>query len=131
MINTLDIGKYIYSKLSGNDDLVSLLGGTKIYPLIADNDVKFPFIVYRRSNLVSMGCKDGMYEDHVLVEVTVVSDKYSKSIEIVNKIRELIEVQYSSFDDMEICDTTIEAASEDYTDNSYVQRVTFNLKINN
>ena len=56
MIDTLNLGKYIYSKLSQ-------IEGVKSYPLIADNDAKFPFIVYKRENLVSNGCKDGYYED--------------------------------------------------------------------
>ena len=77
MIDTLNLGKYIYSKLSQ-------IQGVKSYPLIADNDAKFPFIVYKRINLESSGCKDGYYEDKVVVEVIIVTDKYYKGIEIAN-----------------------------------------------
>ncbi len=56
MIDTLNIGKYIYSVLKNGTDV-------EVYPLVADNDAKFPFIVYKRENLVSERCKDGYYED--------------------------------------------------------------------
>jgi hypothetical protein len=55
MIDTLNIGKYIYSVLKFTN-----IG---VYPLVADNDAKYPFIVYRRIGMVSSGCKDGYYED--------------------------------------------------------------------
>ena len=64
MIDTLNIGKYIYSRLSQ-------IEGVKSYPLVADNDAKLPFIVYKRVNLESSGSKDGYYEDKVTMEVVV------------------------------------------------------------
>lgn len=131
MINTLNIGKYVYNTLKNNADLVELLGGKKIYPLVADNNVKYPFIIYKRLNLTSNGCKDGIYEDNVIVEVNIVSDKYDKSIEIANKVRETLEVQNVVYEDMDINDTTINTATEDFVENAYVQSIQFNLKINN
>ena len=76
MIDSLNIGKYIYSVLKETD--------VEVYPLVADNDAKFPFIVYKRNNLVSNGCKDGYYEDVVSYEVVIVTDTYYKGIEIAN-----------------------------------------------
>jgi hypothetical protein len=86
MINTLNIGKYVFSILNNSKDIKC-----KVYPLIADNDAKFPFIVYRRMNLISYTTKDGLQEDDVTVEIIVVSDKYSDSIEIATTIRTLLE----------------------------------------
>ena len=128
MINTLDIGKYIYNILSGNDYITQ--ENVQIYPLVADNDAKFPFIIYKRTGLVSYICKDGTYQDDVTIEIKVVSDKYSVGITLANLIRSLIQRPYNTYGDMEINDVTINFASEDFIENAYIQTMQFTLKIN-
>lgn len=125
MINTLNIGKYIYSTISGDNQITC-----KVYPLIADNDAKFPFIVYRRTGLVSGTTKDGLTEDEVTVEIVIVSDKYSVGLDLAIKVRNLLEKQSVIYEDIEINDTTLNLATEEYSDNSYIQRMQFNMKIN-
>lgn len=44
MIDSLGIGKVIYT----------LLGDFKTYPLVADNNAKYPFIVYNNTLLILM-----------------------------------------------------------------------------
>lgn len=126
MINTLDIGKYIYSTLNGSDAITC-----KVYPLIADNDAKYPFIIYKRINLQSNGCKDGLIEDLVDIEITVVADKYSTSVELATQIRNLLERQHAEYSDLNIDDATITMANEEFSNNSFVQRMHFNFKITN
>lgn len=128
MINTLDIGKYIYNILSGNDYIIQ--ENVQIYPLVADNDAKFPFIIYKRTGLVSYICKDGTYQDDVTIEIKVVSDKYSVGITLANLIRSLIQRPYNTYGDIEINDVTINFASEDFIENAYIQTMQFTLKIN-
>ena len=125
MINTLNIGKYIYSTISGDNQITC-----KVYPLVADNDAKFPFIVYRRSGLVSGTTKDGLTEDDVTVEIVIVSDKYSVGLDLAIKVRNLLEKQSVIYEDIEINDTTLNLATEEYNDNSYIQRMQFNMIIN-
>lgn len=125
MINTLNIGKYIYSTISGDNQITC-----KVYPLIADNDAKFPFIVYRRTGLVSGTTKDGLTEDNVTVEIVIVSDKYSVGLDLAIKVRNLLEKQSVIYEDIEINDTTLNLATEEYSDNSYIQRMQFDMKIN-
>ena len=125
MINTLNIGKYIYSTISGDNQITC-----KVYPLIADNDAKFPFIVYRRTGLVSGTTKDGLTEDEVTVEIVIVSDKYSVGLDLAINVRNLLEKQSVVYEDIEINDTTLNLATEEYSDNSYIQRMQFDMKIN-
>lgn len=125
MINTLNIGKYIYSTISGDNQITC-----KVYPLIADNDAKFPFIVYRRTGLVSGTTKDGLTEDDATVEIVIVSDKYSVGLDLAIKVRNLLEKQSVIYEDIEINDTTLNLATEEYSDNSYIQRMQFDMKIN-
>ena len=76
MIDSLGIGKVIFT----------LLGDFKTYPLVADNNAKYPFIVYKRNNVISSTCKDGSYED--TVDIGTMMD--SEGIKIANKVREIL-----------------------------------------
>ena len=126
MIDTLNIGKFIYNTLSGDSSI-----NCKVYPLVADNDAKFPFIIYRRANLDSATSKDGVFEDNVDVEITVVSDKYSVGVELASQIRNDFEKMSVIYDNMEIMDGDLNLATEEYSNNAYVQRMNFNFKVKN
>jgi nitrogen regulatory protein PII-like uncharacterized protein len=128
MINTLNIGQYIYNRLNSAQSLKPL--NVKIYPLIADNDAKFPFIVYKRTGMTSELTKDGSCQDDVVVEIKVVTDTYSDGVFIASIVRELIQRQYVRFDSYEINDVTLNFANEDFIENAYVQTMQFTLKIN-
>lgn len=125
MINTLNIGKYIYTTLQQSEDITC-----KVYPLVADNDAKYPFIIYKRVNLLSSDVKDGIIEDDVTIEIVVVSDKYSVGVDIATKVRELLEKEHVTFQEMEIDDCKIVLATEEFN-NAFVQRMQFNFKVNN
>lgn len=127
MIDTLNIGKYIHSVLADASSGIN----AKDYPLVADNDAKYPFIVYRRIDLNSATCKDGVYQDDVRIEIIVVTDKYYVGIDIATRIRKLLEKQQVVFNDMVINDGHLMMATEEYSNNAYVQRLNFNFKIDN
>ena len=125
MINTLNIGKYIYTTLQQSEDITC-----KVYPLVADNDAKYPFIIYKRVNLLSSDVKDGIIQDDVTIEIVVVSDKYSVGVDIATKVRELLEKEHVTFQEMEIDDCKIVLATEEFN-NAFVQGMQFNFKVNN
>lgn len=128
MINTLNIGKVIYSLLHTIEIDDKQL--TNIYPLIAENGTSFPFIVYSRDNLIPKFCKDGCYEDEVSITVRIVSATYYGGLDLAQQVREkLTLIDYKS-DDMVIT-SNLDNATESYEENSYIQTLTFNLKINN
>ena len=70
-------------------------------------------------------------EDKVVMEVIVVTDKYYRGIEIATQVRELLEVQHTTYNDMEINDTLLTLATEDYNNNAFVQRMQFSINVNN
>ena len=119
MIDSLGIGKVIYT----------LLGDFKTYPLVADNNTKYPFIVYKRNNVISSTCKDGSYEDTVDIGITIVTMKYAEGIEIANKVREILQRQVIKIDDMILNDTYLISANESFTDNVFVQNLNFRTTI--
>lgn len=124
MINTLNIGAFIYDTLKG-------IGDVKTYPIIADNDAQLPFIVYRRNGLIGDKTKDGYHEEKVSVEITVVADTYSKSIDVANKARKALEHRKGNYDDYYVNECYLTNADERYTANNYIQTMTFVLTINN
>lgn len=123
MINTLNIGSFISYRLTNI--------GVKVYPIIADNDAKSTFIVYRRNGLSSNLCKDGIYQETVSVEITIVSPTYSTSIETATKVRRAIERYRGTYDDYNIDDIFLTFADEQYIQNQYIQKLTFDIIITN
>lgn len=123
MINTLNIGSFISSRLTNI--------GVKVYPIIADNDAKSTFIVYRRNGLSSNLCKDGIYQETVSVEITIVSPTYSTSIETATKVRRAIERYRGTYDDYNIDDIFLTFADEQYIQNQFIQKLTFDIIITN
>lgn len=127
MVNSILIGKTIYKLLTDSDELKKYVDN-KIYPLIADDGVTFPFIIYYRTSIRNTVCKDGYYEDEVSFSIIAVSNSYIQSLVIANIIR-------SIFEKKKLTDTiyncTVEDIDEDYRDNAYVQQLDFNCKISN
>lgn len=127
MIDSVLIGKVIYKLLSSNDQLKQYVN-KKIYPLIADNDVTYPFIIFYRTSITNNHCKDGYYEDEVSFSVMVVSNKYMESLEIANIVRSIFEKKRLTD---EITDCILQDVDEDYRDNAYIQQLYFQCKITN
>lgn len=131
MINTRNIGSFIYDTMINDEILTKTLKvGDNIFPIVAEEGTNYPFIIYKRTGLVSNGCKDGYYEDTTRVEIRTVCSTYEQSINIINRIRELFERQHFVYNGMEINDVTIEGASENYEYNAFTQLLNLNLKIN-
>lgn len=126
MVNSILIGKTIYKLLSESEELKQYVGD-KVYPLIADEDVTFPFIVYYRTQIRSNGCKDGYYEDDVSFTIIVVSNNYLQSLEIANVVRKIFEKKRLT-EDITYC--TVDDIDEDYRENAYVQQIYFSCKMN-
>ena len=79
MINSIQIGKVIYSKLSENEIIQNVVAD-RIYPVIAEQTTNYPFIIYYRNSIVNtIFNKDGSVEDDVSFSITVVSTKYNES----------------------------------------------------
>lgn len=127
MVNSILIGKTIYKLLTDSDELKKYVDN-KIYPLIADDGVTFPFIIYYRTSIRNNICKDGYYEDEVSFSIIAVSNSYIQSLEIANIVRSIFEKDKLTDT---IYNVTVEDIDEDYRDNAYVQQLDFNCKISN
>lgn len=124
MIDSLDFGKYIYDTLH---DLVD----NRVYPLVADNNVSFPFIIYQRTGLTSEATKDGFIQDDVRMRITVVAETYSKSLSLAKQVRERMEVKDADYDGMTVEEVSLLSGSEEYINNAFIQTLEFDFILNN
>lgn len=125
MVDSILIGKTIYNLLNSSDELKKYVDN-KIYPLVADEGVTFPFVVFYRTQIRNVVCKDGYYEDEVGFSIIAVSNKYLESLEIANIIRSIFEKKKLT---ETIYNCTVEDIDEDYKENAYIQQIYFNCKI--
>ena len=128
-MDSLKVGKEIYSLLNGNDSLTGVVG-SKIYPIIVEKETTYPFIVYKRSNIIPDYIipdytKDFHFKDEVIIDIICVSDDYSESVDIASMVRDILEDK--RFADIE--SIKLESADEDFIDDAYVQTLSFNLII--
>lgn len=124
-MDSLKVGKVIFSLLNGNSDLTAFVNN-KIYPIIVEKETTFPFIVYKRNNIIPDYTKDFHFKDNVIIDIICVSTNYAESIEIAGIVRNILEDK--RYDDIQ--SIKVESADEDYTDDAYVQTLSFNLTIN-
>lgn len=131
MIDTLNIGSFIYDTIKADKQLTDTLRiSTNVFPIVAEDGTDYPFVTYRRTGLVSNNCKDGYYEDIVRVEIKAICATYIESVQVINRIRELFECQHIEYENMTIEDTSIENASENYEYNAFTQTINLVFKIN-
>lgn len=123
MIESLKIGEYIF-------DRIKTITGYDCYPCIADNDVKFPYIVYNRTGLSTRLTKDGYTEDNISFEISVYSDKYAQSVAVADAVRGALEVMSVTHDDiLELDNSVIVNSNETWQNNTYVQNITWNANV--
>lgn len=120
MIDSLNIGQTIFTRL---DDITEL--GHRIYPLIAENNTVFPFVIYTRTSLSDILCKDGLYQDAIIMSIEVVTDNYSQGIDIAQQIRERLTFRTPTIQ------SHMSAAHEEYANDAYIQTMEYTINMNN
>lgn len=125
-MDSIKIGKEIYSLLNGSVELTSLVGN-RIYPIIVEKECSYPFIVYKRTNIIPDYTKDLHYKDSVLMDIICVSNDYSEAIEIASMVRNLLEDKKFRLQGIE--SIKLESADEDFIDDAYIQTISFNITI--
>lgn len=125
---SLQVGKAIYSLLSSNQQLVSIVDGN-IFPLIAEINTTFPFIVYKREAITPQYTKDYWTSDEVMINVMVASNDYVQSIEIADLVRQSLDQKQGEYSGIKIRDLRLIQADEDFIDDTYIQYLTFKIRI--
>ncbi len=134
MIQTLDIGKAIYSLLV-SDTTVSALVGENIFPLVAPEGTEFPYVVYSCVSMTTARDKDQLfYQQDVSEAVIVCTEDYTSGIEIATAIAQALQFEekqviLDSGMTIDIMESGFSGKTEDYVQNTYVQGLMFNLKL--
>lgn len=123
-MKNIDIGKQIIELLAKDEELTKLVG-KKIFPLVANADTTFPFIVYKRAGFQPALNKD-FEGEKITVDFVTCSTSYEESLKIANKIYQgLVHVETDVIDDSVAINLY-----EDYISDTYCQFITiiFTLK---
>lgn len=134
MKNSIKTTKYIMTMLKGNEELIKLVPGSKIYPIDAKLSSTMPFIIVERTSITPGYAKDGDYEDDVNILVYVVSNTYENAVDIASEVRRTLELHdYNDPDGTYISIIELTGVSENFLDISgktaYSQELTFNVKM--
>jgi len=127
MDNTILAGKYIRQIMVDNQELMELIAANKIFPLIANPDTTFPFIVYSRTNLIPTYTKDLLTDNLVSFVVIVVSDNYVQSLNIANAVRHSLEGYRYQDNDIKIYPIKFDSITEETMEDAYIQRLSFSF----
>lgn len=130
METSLNIGKVI-KEILYRDETLNNLVKNQVFPLIAEENTTFPFIVYRRNSIRKASTKDYVNDEIASVDVVVASDKYAQSVEIAERVRFVLERGEYDGENFSVDNITLANASEQYIQNTYIQTLTFDIEINN
>lgn len=122
-MSCLQVGKAI-------KELLAKENITNVYPLIADEGTTFPFVIYKRTSLVPSNTKDRYNYSYIAtVEITIAASNYIDSINLAETIQTLVEHIRGVYNDIQINDTYLVDSSEEYLEDSFTQKLIFNIEI--
>lgn len=117
----LSVISKIYSILDSNSDLKKMVGD-RISPDIT-TPTAMPFIVMIRESVDGTYTKDGLMNDTTMVHIAIADNKYSREVEIAEKVREILDC----YKDKDIKNCYMDSASEYSMNDAYVQELTFKV----
>ena len=129
MIQSIKITKYIRKFLLNNKELQKNIRPTNIFPLIANANTNFPYIVMQTTGVRAIDSKEGLIDDNVTIEIICVSNDYSQSIDIAQEVRNTLDAKRFRDEEIFIDNIEIESITEEYVENAYLQRLVFNMSI--
>ena len=118
----MNIGKLIYFKLS-TDSTISGYVGTRIFPSAYINDSsnhQVPYITYQKVSQDPNNTKNNASEyDYFVYQINVIHDKYSETVEIAEKIRDILDYfGGETIEQVNVDKIFFESSSDVYYDNA-------------
>lgn len=120
MESSISINKHIFSILTSDKSLKEMVG-TKIFPIVADDDVKFPYIILERTSTTPYTYKGGVGYDKVTFQIKIADSDYINTINIAEKVRELLELKTSNY----FKRIEFSSCNEDFMNDTYRQTLQF------
>jgi hypothetical protein len=127
-MSKLKILEYVYSVLSENEDIVSIVGDS-LYPITVpstgeDNETKvpYPIIIYTRTSISPTYAKTCV-TDEATVEMICWSKSYTESVNLIDLVRTAFENNSGEYEDLKVRTCYITDADEGYVYPAYYQRL--------
>lgn len=119
MKNTLQIGEVIYDQLKqfGN-----------VFPLIADEGTRFPFIIYKRASGYSNNSKDGHFSIIANIDVVIAAQSYEESIELADNVLSKLESANGLIAGYDVWSIRMIDSNELWSDNTFIQTLKFRVE---
>ena len=123
MTSGLSVGLAIYNLLNG-----AIPGVRKVYPVVSD-DATMPYIVYRRQAMETALPKDGTAADTVMVELQVVTDTYTRGVQIAEAVREIMDGAQLVDEEtgVNVRRVRLMTSEEGWQANAFIQFMTFKI----
>lgn len=119
-MSALSITKHIYNLLTNNEQLTQYVG-RNIYPLVAEDNATFPFIIVRRNTISPQYHKMGNAQDLATFTIAVVATSYQHSIEVAEEVRKTLE----NHKGQPITLIRLQDVNEAFMDDAYIQELNF------
>lgn len=120
MTDTININKWVYNRLSTDDELQKLVGN-QIYPIVVEENGKFPFIVFTRQNTQYAYDNDGLSGEQCDIALSCVAKDYVTTVDVIQQLRKLLEFVHEDG----IYSSRMNRLEEGFYNNCYVQTITF------
>jgi hypothetical protein len=127
------IGKVIYSLLSTDATLTSLVPATKIFPYVLNENTDLPAIVYGISEVSPEYTKDGWALDGIDFTVVSISPSYSDLQDIAMAVRRAIEMEVGTVGAITIQHIHMTGMNETFLQdvNVFTNEMSFNVNVIN
>lgn len=122
---SISVNKYIYQLLISDEKLKELVGN-KIYPLVAEESVTYPFIIFTKENAFANYTKDLLTYDTVNISVAIAAVNYFQTVEIAERVRQILENHRDGY----FYNILLDNVTEDFSEDTYIQQLQFSAKIN-
>lgn len=117
--------KHIYQLLINDEDLNKLVD-RKIYPLVAEESVTYPFIIFTKESASGNYTKDLLLYDTVSISVAVAAVNYFQTVQIAERVRQILENHRDGY----FYNILLDNVTEDFIEDTYIQQMQFSAKIN-
>ena len=130
MDNSLKIGQYILEVLKDNEELMTLLGEYKIWPIVARQDTLLTYITYTRDASNIQYTKITGHDNSISFTYRVFSEDYDEGLNIVNLLRNILERRTINFpNEIRINDIKVQSVYESFSDDVFCQAITFSAMV--
>ena len=112
--------------------ILAQAGIDNAHAIVAEENTRQPFAVYRRASLSVDDTKDRLAQtQHATLSVQVVSMDYQSGLMLADSIAEALTGKTGTFAGVVIDDIVLSDASEMFSETSYLQDLTFDITIEN